>query len=459
VVSLVAKNRNRWANNPEDQCILSRQNAILARIQDVLTWTKNEQNLWYNDQRLSMIATATLLKVGYNKINLNIPWIEERTKESLKTSRYLNDVDSFCSISAGMLALFLVGRKSKRNIVSFIRKSVDELEKRNWMNSSKTIAFLTILLSEIARSEDKQKYESIVDKIEERLTANIRGSSIGHEDLSYTLFALSFINPNISKRFLLEEAETREALAKHPNIEIRAISLQAFDRSGISCADTLHKTLWDYFEEYEYGVVEKKILSKMTAGIYDQISGIRGGTENFNVEMLNDEAIVSLRIPAQSINEMVKRIPPLDKLCIIGLSIFYSDYRTLYMLTERKQDEYQRLQSLENRETHTPVKNDDLTNISKKFYGCERAKIMTIHVVLPLLLFIGSIFLSYLLTPYVQTLQSPFKELVVQLPPILTGSFSIYEAYKVVSDKLSVAKRKARKLRNEGIWEDLQRIS
>ena len=109
------KNRDRQpSRNSDDLCVLSRQNDILARIQDILTWTKNEQNLWYNDQNLSILATATLSKAGYNKINLNIPWVEEKVKESLKTNRYLNDADSFCSISAGMLGLFLTERKSKR---------------------------------------------------------------------------------------------------------------------------------------------------------------------------------------------------------------------------------------------------------------------------------------------------------------------------------------------------------
>ena len=456
----MVKNRERRpSRNSDDLCVFSRQNDILARIQDILTWTKNEQNLWYNDQNLSILATATLLKAGYNRINLNIPWVEERVKESLKTNRYLNDVDSFCSISAGMLALFLTERKSKRNILSFIRKSIGELERRNWMNSAKTIAFLTILLSEVAGSEEIQKYESIVDKIEERLVANIRDSEIGHEDLSYTLFALSFVSPDTTRRFLSKETKSREALAEHPSIEIRAISLQTFDRSGISCVESLHKTLWDYFEVYEYGAVEKKILSKITTGIYDQISGIKGGTEDFNVKMLDDKAIISLRIPAESLNEMVKRIPPLDKLCIIALSILYSAYRTLYMLTERKQYEYQRLQGLENRETHTPVRNEDLTNISKRFYRYEKIKIVIIHVVLPFFMLIGSIFLGYLLNPYAQRFESPFRELIVFLPSILTSGFSLYEALIAVWDKLSVAKRKAGKFKREGIWEDLPQIS
>ena len=456
---MVKTRDGRLSGHSDDLCIFSRQNDILARIQDILTWTKNEQNLWYNDQNLSMIATATLLKTGYNIINLNIPWIEEKVKESLKTNRHLNDVDSFCSMSAGMLALFLTKRKSKRAILGFIRKSINELKKRNWMNSAKTTAFLTILLSEAAGSEGIQKCESIVDKIEERLVANIRDSEIGHEDLSYTLFALSFISPGAVKRFLLKETESREALAKHPSVEIRAVSLQTFDRSAISCVDSLHKKLWDYFEKYAYGAAERKILSKITTGIYDQTSGIKGGTEDFNVEMLNDEAIISLRIPAESINEMVKKIPPLDKLCIIALSVLYSTYSTLYMLTERKQCEYQRLQGLENRATHTPVRNEDLTNTSKRFYSYEKIKIVIIHVVLPFSMLIGSIFLGYLLNPYAQRFESPFKELIVFVPSILTSGFSLHGALIAVWSKLSVAKRKARRFKREGIWEDLQQIS
>jgi len=438
----------------EARCIFERKNDILARIEDILIWTKNERNTWYDDPGLTMMASATLLKMEYNRNNLNINWVEEQIKHYLKNDVYLKTVDSFCYVSAGLLALFLAKRKSKRSIFSFIRKNITQLKKRNWMNSAKTTMFLILPLKEITNEEDILRREGITDEIEEYLTNIMEDPKISYENLAYALFSLSFINPNKAKDFLIRKPKLLESLVKHERIEIKAVLLQAFDKVGMPCAESVYQEMWDHFEKHQYGRIERSILSKITASIYDMVAGLKGKVETLSIETINEKTKIALTIPTSSLDEMVKSIAPLDQLCIVALSILYSTYRALYLFTRRRFDDYQRLQGLETRLTHTPVKNEDLTKVSTKIQRYEATKIVTFHIIAPIAAFVLSIVFSYFLTPYTQPLQSPLREIVLAALPAFFGPISFYQAVLVTREEWSKIKKKVKKLESEGKWED-----
>jgi hypothetical protein len=436
----------------ETKCIFERKNDILSVIEDILICTKDEQNTWFNDPGLTMMASATLLKLGYNERNLSIDWIESQIKADERRKDYQKSVQAFSHFSLGLLALYLAKRNSKRSLLRFISKSVSMLKSRNWMNNAKTTLFVVLPLKEAFTDEEIPRRSDFVGDIETYLATVVGDPNSSNENLAYALFSLSFIDPSKVREFLEKRPELRERLIQHRNVEIKAVSLQTFDRAGIPCAESVYRAIWNHFQGLEYGKVEKTILSRITEGVYNTIAGSGTKVKELEIETKDNEARLTLTMPIASLEQMVKSIPPLDQLCLVALCILFSNYRTLFLLTQPKLDEYNRLQNLDNRLTHMPVRKDDLTRISKAIYRYQRYGILVSHVFFPVSLFVGSILFSYFITPHVQQLQSPFRETLVALPPFVFGGASLYSVLMTVKDRLGKARKKTERLRSEGAW-------
>lgn len=95
----------------KEPCEFSHKNDILSLVEEILHWTKNDQNIWFDDFYLTTIATTVLLKMGHSKNGLNIAWIEEKLRELQSKKRHLTHVDLFAGYCLGLLCLYFVNQK------------------------------------------------------------------------------------------------------------------------------------------------------------------------------------------------------------------------------------------------------------------------------------------------------------------------------------------------------------
>ena len=87
-----------------ETCNFVHKNDILSRIEEILCWTKNEKNTWYDDPFLTTIATAVLLRLRHSDKDLNLKWIEDYLANLERTKKHLDSVTLFCAFCLSTIA-------------------------------------------------------------------------------------------------------------------------------------------------------------------------------------------------------------------------------------------------------------------------------------------------------------------------------------------------------------------
>jgi len=435
-------------------CTFAHKNDILSRIEEILYWTKNEKNTWYDDYFLTTIATAVLLKLGHSDKDLNLKWIQEQLTYLEKTKKHLDSVNLFCASCLGLLSLHYAKHRSKKETSNLVKKLAIELSKINWMNTPKTVAFLTLLLKETEFTK-RVTNEVLLNKIEGYLLDCIQKETLDLEHLTYALFSLSFFKPEIVKNYVIAHKDIVNKLTNHGRIEFRALILDALDKAEIPCAEETYQGIWNYFDRKRYGIVERSIIQKITSFVYGRIAGLPFDQRDIKIEEGNDVAHIEINIAKSSLEEMVAHAPPIDQLSVVALSILWSNYDELYLFSRQRFGEYQKLMRIEKKDTHLPVEKEKLLEMSKKIFRYELEKILLKYGVLTVFA-IGMLPLAlYYATGPLTGIPYPWSE------AIGTGIglfFGVGAFLKWISSRgkkeYDELKTKIEKLRSEGKWQD-----
>ncbi|MEM2112076.1 MAG: hypothetical protein QXX08_09415, partial [Candidatus Bathyarchaeia archaeon] len=433
-------------------CEFSHKNDILSLIEEILHWTKNDQNIWFNNFYLTTIASTVLLKMGHSKYGLNISWIEGKLKELQSKKRYLTNVDLFAGYCLGLLCLYFVNRKKANDIISSVKKLQAELENLNWMNNPKTAAFLIILLYEVANRE-KRMVRDITDGFERYLTRVIEGE-IGQESLAYALFSLSFIDPEKVRQFFVKNKQLIDQLTSHKRIEIRALTLDFLDKAEIPCAEGTYQAIWNFFEEQRYGTVERSLLGGIVSAIYCRTTGLPYRNKDVKIKEFDDIARLEVNISKASLQRMVQKAPPIDQLSMVALSILWSNYDNLYVFSRRRYEEYKTLQHLETKDTHTPIQKQALSKICSKLSKYEISKLLLKYGFLIVLILVIFPYVGSILGTHLPLVPEPWRVAVGGILAAITGVV-IFLPYLLrrASTEYKELRGKIEKLRNAGIWE------
>jgi hypothetical protein len=437
----------------QEICKFTHKNDILSRVEEILQWTKNEQNTWYNDLFLTTLATTVLLKTGHSKNSLNIPWIEKELKYLEDRKSYLTHVNLFSAYCLGLLSLYFTGRRKKSEVIELIRKLQTELETLGWMNTPKTATFLTLLLYEIVRPE-KINVKDVTSTLDGYLTQIIQ-SNLSHEDLAYALFSLSLINPKRVKNFLIDNKGLVNQLITHSRIEVVALALDILDKAEIPCAEETYQRIWAFFEERRYGVVERSVVGKIVSAIYGKIAGLPYQRKEVEIKEVNDAVRLEVNITKSSLQNMIQSAPPIDQLSMVALSILWSNYDKLYLFSRRRYQEYKTLQRLEAKETHTPVQKETLSKVSSKLFRYELAKLCIKYGLFSALILIVIPYLCSVITGQLPIIPEPWRTTLGGILAEFAGAliFLLY-LLKRASKKYSELTNGIEKFRSVGVWED-----
>lgn len=436
----------------QEPCEFSHKNDILSLVEEILHWTKNDQNIWYDDFYLTTIATTVLLKMGHSKNGLNIAWIEKKLRDLQSEKRYLTHVDLFSGYCLGLLCLYFTNRKKANDIINSVRKLQAELENVNWMNNPKTVAFLTVLLYEVANRE-KITIKDVTDVFKKYLNEIIEGE-IGRESLAYALFSLSFIDPERVRDFFDKNKELIDQLTAHNRIEIRALALDFLDKAEIQCAEETYQTIWNFFEAQHYGIVERSLLGRIVSAIYSKTTGLPYRNEDVKIKELNDIAKLEVNIAKSSLQRMVQKAPPIDQLSMVALSILWSNYDNLYVFSRRRYEEYKTLQHLETKDTHTPIQKQALSKVCSKLSRYEVSKLFLKYGFLSVLVLIVFPYVGSMLSAHLLLVPEPWRVALGGIVAAITGVV-IFLSYllKRASTEYRELRGKIEKLRDAGIWE------
>ena len=436
-----------------ETCIFVHKNDILSRIEEILCWTKNEKNTWYDDYFLTTIATAVLLKLGHSDKDLNLKWIEDFLTELEKTKKHFDSVTLFCAFCFGLLSLNYTKRKNRKETSNLAKELVEELSKLNWMNTPKTAAFLTLLLKETNFTEEVTN-EVLLNKIEGYLFNYIQQKALDLEHLGYALFSLSLLKPEVVKNYVIGHQDIINKLINHGRIEIRALTLDALDKAEIPCAEETYQGIWNYFDKKRYGIVERSIIQRIISSVYSKIAGLPFDQQNTRIKEEDEVAHIEIDIAKSSLEDMVAHAPPIDQLSIVALSILWSNYDELYLFSRRRFEEYEKLVHLEKKDTHVPVEKETISKVSKKIFRYELEKILLKYGILTVFAIgILPLILSYV-TGLVTDIPSPWSNAIGTAIGLFLG---VYSFLKWISShgtrEYNELKTKSEKLRSKGKWQ------
>lgn len=437
----------------QEPCEFSHKNDILSLIEEILQWTKNERSVWYDDFYLTSAATAVLLKMGNSKDGLNISWIEQNLQASQRQKRYLTTVDLFAGYCLGLLCLYLANRKKANEIVNSVRNLETELGNLNWMNNPKTVAFLTILMHEVGDRE-KIRVIDMAAVFEEYLDKLITGD-LESENLAYALFCLSFIDPKKVREFCDVNKEQIKRLIAHNRVEIRALTLDFLDKAGISCAETTYQTIWDFFKERHYGVIERSLLGRIVSAVYNKSAGLPSQDRDVIIKESTDIAKIEISTSKSSLERMIQVVPPIDQLSIVALSLLWSSYDHLYLFSRSRYEEYRTLRHLERKDTHTPVDKQALSKICSKLRRYEVSKMILKYGFLSILIFVLLPYAGFMLGAYLFVVPEPWRGAAGGILATFAGVWVFLQyMLKRASKEYADLKTKIEKLRGTGVWEN-----
>jgi hypothetical protein len=434
-------------------CKFSHKNEILSRIEEILFWTKNTNNTWNDNLFATAASTLVLLKLGHTATDLNIIWIEKMINDLEKTKNHLTDSTLFCGFCLGLLSLSINKKITKKQMAERAEALAQELPKLNWMNAPKTVAFLALILreNELIKNYSGSK---LFQEFEKYLISSIHDDTLTNENLSYALFALSILNPDITKDYILRNPEAVKKLANHPRIEIRALSLNILDQLEIVCAETTYQGIWDYFDEKRYGVIERSIIQKLTSAVYHKFTGAQWDTKDVRIFENEDLARVEIDVTKAGLESMVRNTPPIDQLSIVALSILCSNYDKIYTYSRRKNDDYERLTHLDNKEKYMPLEKTAAASISRELFTYKRGKMLLKYGIISAAAFLSfPILLLYLSKYLLPSLPQPYSEVAGTIIGAALG-FTAFFQWILGRARQDYAKIKdeIKSLRNEGKW-------
>ena len=434
-------------------CILPHKNDILSRIEEILSWTKNEKKTWYDDPFLTSIATAVLLKLGHNDEDLNLKWIEDLLTNLEKTKKHLDSVTLFCAFCLGLLSLNYAKRKDRKETWKLAKELLEELSKLNWMNTPKTVAFLTLILNETDFVKETSS-EVSVNKIERYLLNFIQQETLDLENLVYALFSLSLLKPQVVRNYALDHRDTIKKLTNHLRVELRALTLDALDKAEIPCAEETYQGIWHHFDRKHYGVVERSIIQRIISSVYGEIAGLASDQRDVRIKEEDGTACIEIDIAKSSLEDMITDAPPIDQISIVALSILWSNYDKLYLFSRRRFEEYNKLVYLEKKDTHVPVEKKAMSSISKKIFRCELGKILWKYGTLTFLV-VGllPLALSYI-TDFVTDIPSPWSNAIGIAVGLFfgVGSFLKWISSHAMKEYNNL-KIKCEEFRSKGEWQ------
>ncbi|MDH5687696.1 MAG: hypothetical protein OEZ48_07530 [Candidatus Bathyarchaeota archaeon] len=403
---------------------------------------------------MTTVASTVLLKMGHSDKDLNIGWIQGFLDGLDKTKRYYDTVSLFCAYCLGQLSLSYSQRKDKKEILNLSRELLEGLSKLDWMNNPKSVAFLTILISEIDRTSEANSRE-LTSRIENYLTDYIEQNTSNLENLTYALFSLSLLNPEVVKDFIIDHQEIASRLTSHGRIELRALALNVLDNAGIPCAEETYQGLWSFFGERRYGIAERSIIQRLVSSFYSRISGLPFDQPDIRLREKDEEMQIEMTIPISDVEKMVAQTPPIDQLSMIALSILWSNYDQLYLFSRRRFKEYTKLVRLELKDKYVPVDNESISKVSKTVFRYEIGKILVKYGMLTLFaLGILPSITSYLMG-IVTTIPSPWSNALGTAIGLFIGGTSFLKwIFSSAKTEYSQLRKKSEKLRREGEWAD-----
>ena len=329
---------------------------------------------------------------------------------------------------------------------------MEELSKFNWMNTPKTVAFLTLLLKETDFTK-KVTNEVLLNKIEGYLFNYIQQEALDLEHLSYALFSLSLLKPQVVKNWVLNHRDIIPKLTNHSRIEVRALTLDVLDKAKIPCAEETYQGIWNYFDKKRYGIVERSIIQRIISYVYSKIAGVPFDQQDIRIKEKDEVAQIEINITKSSLKDMVVHAPPIDQLSIVALSILWSNYDELYLFSRRRFEEYEKLIHLEKKDTHVPVEKETISEVSKKTFRYELEKILFKYGVLTFFAIgILPLTLSYI-TGLVAAVPSPWSN---ALGTVVGLFFGVGAFLKWISShgirEYNKLKIRCEKLRSKGEW-------
>ena len=436
-----------------ETCTFVHKNDILSRIEDILCWTKNENKTWYDNAFFTTIATTVLLRLGHSEKDLNLQWIEDQLDKFQKSKDHFNSITLFCAFCLGLLSLNYTKRKSRRETSNLAKELLQELNKLNWMNTPKTVAFLTLLLKEINFTEEVTN-EASLSRIQGYLLDFIQQEALDLERLSYALFSLSLLKPSIVKNYVIDHKNVINKLTNHNRIELRALTLDALDKAEIRCAETTYQGIWDYFNKKSYGTVERSLIQRIISAVYSKMAGLPFDQKDTRIKEENTLVHIEVDIAKSSLDNMVANMPPIDQLSIVALSILWSNYDKLYFFSRRRFEEYETLTNLENKDTHIPVEKETVSKVTKKVFRYELEKILLKYGILTALAIVILPLASSYVAGLATFIPDPWSKEIAAVAGLIFGVFSFFKwIFSNGRKDFAELKTKSEQLRSKGKWQ------